>query len=203
MLTSLPLLSILILGPLPIETWAVRSPIADIQPATRRQTKQDEEFKAINTLYKRAYSLFGQDEAQSRRLLRDAASRLKAWINKYEKDPSKLSFLLQQARLGLYMEAAGKEKEAARAYKSCLSHRLLDSSDAVLKLCENGEQSVRCPTQRSVREVVTQRLGRLMEKGESPNESQPSQPKIISKSGRSKGTKKLPPRLWEVDEDVP
>src|SRR5947209_4745278 len=78
--------------------------LARAQHSAQAGAAQRNDLKSINALYNRAYDLFEQDPPRSRRMLKDAAHRLTLWIRKYENDPSKLSFLLMQARLGLYLE---------------------------------------------------------------------------------------------------
>jgi hypothetical protein len=176
---------------LPNQAEAVNNRAISGRYDAQGQASQSDEFNAITTLYHRAYDLFGPDQNGSRRMLKDAARKLKAWIDRYEKDRSKLSFLIMQARLGLYLEAAGEKKEAIRAYKICLQHSLLYVSNATLTLCKDGEKPGNCSTLMSLSEVVTWRLSFLTGKVLVDKESQ----RQVTVFGRSKGNQTQPPRL--------
>ena len=170
-------------------------------PAPAAQSARVKELQAVRELYGRAYTLFAQDKDVGRALFKQAAGRLRNWIKTYEKDPDSLSFLLYQARLGLYLEAAGMKKEAERAYRVCLRHRLLDSRDAVLRVCRSGGRPGDCRgTKTPVSEIVNARLGLLTAKTGAAGGAGATHRRTVSKSGSSKGRddEPLPPLL--VDE---
>ena len=105
----------------------------------RKQSTKRQDWAAIISLTNQAYSEYDRDKSKSRGLFAEGATKLEAYIKKYETNPARLSYLQVLVRLGSLYQNADNLDQARIVFEQCERHNAFNSPSAALRVAGRAE----------------------------------------------------------------
>jgi hypothetical protein len=103
------------------------SPLNTVTAFQPDQLSRDEHFALVVRLEQKGHVSVGDDRALA---FAQAASTLASYIQRWLRDPKATIYLINQYRLAVDTELAGRDFHAAQQYAACLKHPRIDHRDA-------------------------------------------------------------------------
>lgn len=104
-----------------------------VHQGKQKNTKQ-KDWATIISLTDRAYTEYDRDKEEGRRLFAEAATKLEAYIKRYETNPARLSYLQVLVRLGALYQNADNLDQARIVFEQCERHNAFNSPNATLRV---------------------------------------------------------------------
>lgn len=116
---------------------AFPAPLAVFQNS--KQSTKQKDWATIISLSNQAYTEYDRDKSKSRRLFAEGATKLEAYIRKYETNPARLSYLQVLVRLGALYQNADNLDQARIVFEQCERHNAFNSPSAALRVAGRAE----------------------------------------------------------------